>query len=94
MKWQDASSCSRGDKERIPTIWHLSECRICISVHRHIHYPKDMWLLTCEPFFDKYELPNKDIEDAKKLALDLVAVKLRNAASFFTNKPVDLTPRK
>ena len=80
MKWKDTTSYSREDKERIPVIWLCSAGDISVCVHRHIYYPPDQWLLTCRPFFDKYELPDKNIDDVKKTALGMVAVKLRRAA--------------
>ena len=77
MEWKDTSSYSKSDKERIPTSWCFYAGEIRISVHRHIYYDEDTWLLSCDPFFNKYELPHKDIEKAKRTALDLVATKLR-----------------
>ena len=83
MEWKDSSSYSKGDKERIPSVWNYRVGDIRIVVHRYIHYPKDQWLLSCSPFYDKYELPQIDINKAKEAALNLVVVKLQEALAMF-----------
>jgi hypothetical protein len=91
MKWKDVSSYSRGDKERVPDIWEIGDRKtVRVCVHRHIHYPKDMWLLTCLPWFDKQEIPEKDIDKAKDIALMMVAEKLRNSYLVIMKGLVDL----
>ena len=50
-----------------------------ISVHRHIHYPADMWLFDCYGLFDCKELASKNLEEAKCQAAALVQVELENA---------------
>ena len=78
--WEDETSYSRGDKERVPRTW---TCRLGghlrVTVTRHIHYPPDDWLLFCLPFFDGRVLKAKDIKQAKCEALLLVKEKLREA---------------
>jgi hypothetical protein len=78
--WKDITTYSRGETERIPRIWEIEACGIRISVHRHIHYPKDTWLLTCLPFFDCRELSSKDVELAKQEAIFEVVGKFRDLA--------------
>ena len=78
-EWKDVSSYSRGDKERIPSAWLLKAGYVRIVVHRHIHYPKDQWLLSCEPFYNNFELKNKDISKAKKSAISMVYKQLKSA---------------
>lgn len=69
-EWKDTSSYGQGDKERIPTAWGLNADGIRISVHRHIHYPKDVWLLSCHNLgVSLQELKSKDIEGAKAEAI-------------------------
>ena len=85
MNWRDSTSYSRGDKERAPNSWEFVAAGIRVCVHKHIHYPKDQWLLSCEPFFNKREMPHKDIEECKKTALELVIAKLRDAADSFSD---------
>jgi len=76
MEWKDITTYSQSDAERIPDAWEIriGLCRIC--VHRHVHYPPNIWLLTCEPFFYRKELPRKDIARAKTYAIALVMRKL------------------
>jgi len=81
LNWENISTYSKGDKERTPKSWRLKVGDFYILIHRHIHYPKDMWLLSSEPFFDKYEMPNKDIDECKMLAVDLVKTKLLQSLS-------------
>jgi len=50
-----------------------------ISVHRHIHYPADMWLFDCYGLFDCKELASKNLEEAKCQAAALVQVELETA---------------
>lgn len=76
MKWEDITTYSQGDAERIPTVWEVRIDRFRIRVHRHIDYPPNIWLLTCEPFFYRKELPRKDITRAKTYAIALVMRKL------------------
>ena len=77
MDWKDTTSYSQDRKNKAPSIWDLSINDITICIHKHIHYSKDQWLLTCEPFFNKYELKQLDIEDAKNVAINMVNEKLK-----------------
>ena len=83
IEWIDESRYSQTNKERIPKIWKCYFGKISVCVHRHIHYTKDQWLLSSEPFFDKYELPQNNIEDAKKAAIKMVKKKLQEVISNF-----------
>lgn len=72
MIWNDTSSFSRSDTDRTPNSWASKAGKIYIKLHRHIHYPKDTWLLTCDPFFDKKVLLSKNADEAKAEALRMV----------------------
>jgi hypothetical protein len=78
--WRDIERGSIGTKEVEIT---SAEVRIdgfaLILVHRHIHYSPDQWLLTCHPFFDKFELDSKPLNLAKKEALKRVHIIVRDA---------------
>lgn len=50
-----------------------------ITVHRHIHWSPDMWLVSCYGLFDNKELASKDLEQAKCQAAALVQVALEAA---------------
>ena len=53
--------------------------RFKLSVHRHIHYPKDTWLASCAYLFDRHELTSKDIVEAKCQAKAYLQTTLKNA---------------
>ena len=36
-----------------------------LTVHRHIHYPPDVWLASCTDMFSQMELKSKDLSEAK-----------------------------
>lgn len=78
--WKDATTYSQRDTERVPAVWHYGVGDVRISVHRHIHYAPDQWLLTCEPFFSKRELKAKDTGGAKAEALAMVCQKVKELA--------------
>ena len=82
MNWKDDSSYSQHDKERIPRIYNAKLTKdFVVTVHRHIHYAPDMWLLTCEPFFKQKELCTGSAEEAQTMAKILV----RNAVVMLYN---------
>lgn len=66
MKWDDTSSHSQGDKERLPNRFETRIGAFRLVIHRHIHYPPDQWLASCHPnMFSCFELCSKDLESAK-----------------------------
>jgi hypothetical protein len=77
--WKDETSYTQGDKERIPRSWVRWDGLLRVTVHRHIHYPPDQWLLSCAPWFDKRELESKDADAAKDEAVTLVLQVLEGA---------------
>ena len=78
MNWEDTTSYSRGG-DREPRVWSLKCGKLSISVHRHIHYDKDVWLLSCDPFYHLRQLITKDIEVAKTQAVELVSKCLKES---------------
>jgi len=76
MKWKDITTYSQSFTERIPDEWEMRTGLFRICVHRHVNYSPNIWLLTCEPFFYRKELPRKDIARAKTYAVALVMRKL------------------
>jgi len=67
--WEDGSSYSQGDKERIPSVWVLRAPDIKIIVHRHVHYEKTDWLLSMDGAFEKKVLLSSMIDNAKAEAV-------------------------
>lgn len=77
--WKDISTHSKSDEKRIPVSWEFSCKGIRVVVSRHIHHNPDVWLLSCEPFLNLYELKNKDIDAAKEESIKIVTKCLENA---------------
>lgn len=76
--WQDTTSYRRGEREvgAPPRCWRLQlggTRDLAIAVHRHVHYPKNVWLLTCPDLnLDCIELKNRDPREAQQEALHYV----------------------
>jgi len=80
MIWQDTSSFSQGEKDRTPTCWTARAGVLQIVVHRHIHYEKTAWLLSCDGLrLGCRELSATDIADAKRETVEIVRGKLMEA---------------
>lgn len=78
--WKDTSRFSQSDKERVPNEFMLTVGKFKLIVHRHIYYPKDVWVASCRPYvFEHCELESKDIKEAKCQAADMLYVILRDA---------------
>ncbi len=77
IKWIDETSYSKSDKERSPKVWKLKSKDLPLIVHRHIHYGPDAWLVTCDPWFNRYELRTTEEEQAKAMAINLVRTRLK-----------------
>ena len=66
MKWKSIG-------EGAYSSWKAKVGNMEVSIHRHIDYDKDRWLLsTRPPFVNKHLLENKDMEAAKKEAIALL----------------------
>ena len=78
-KWEDVSTFSKNDKERKPKEFKKKVGSFTLTVHRHVHYPSDQWLLSCEPFFSCKALASKKVVEAMTQANALVQVNLEDA---------------
>lgn len=77
IHWEEEAHCAKDGQARSWVCWIPG---ISITVHRHIRYSADTWLLTCRPpLFDDHVLKAGDIEKAKSEALQLVREDLRRA---------------
>ena len=77
VEWQDTSTHSKDDKKRVPNSYSWQLAKLKVTIHRHIHYPKDQWLCSCYLLnIEKVELMNKDTDKAKQEALNLIKNKL------------------
>ena len=86
LEWKDASSYSRSDKERIPTVWALKVEGLRIVIHRIIHYPE--WYVSCYDLnIEGKCLYTEDLEEAKAKGIDLV---IRNIEKFMKVREVIL----
>lgn len=55
--WEDTTSYSRDDKERIPRVWTLRLTRdVRISVIRNHWSKPENWVMHCNPWFDTHSL--------------------------------------
>lgn len=79
-EWKDTSSYCQTDTDRVPNSYAIQLGCFGLTVHRHIHYPKDQWLASCRPdLFSLRELQAKDIETAQKQAVQLLLSQLERA---------------
>lgn len=79
MKWKDTSSYSQTDKVRIPNCWDIQVGAFCVTVHHHIHYPKDTWLVSCRGLdVSQVPLNSKDISQAQPEALKYILGKMED----------------
>ncbi len=75
LEWKDASSYSRNDKERIPTVWELKVGGLRIVVHRIIHYPE--WYVSCYNLnIENKCLYTDDVEEAKAIGIKTIINKI------------------
>ena len=79
MNWKDITTYRQGDKERIPSWWRADLKTINLQVgNRHIYVEEGKWIMNCEKFgFDIHILEADNEEDAKKEAVELVKVRIR-----------------
>ena len=84
ITWKDVSSYSQSDKERVPNCFRASAGGIVVTVHRHIHYAKDDWLMTCDPWFSQALLESKSADDAKAEAIQKVTEAIAKAHAAFS----------
>ena len=82
-KWDDTTSYSRRDPmPRVPREWTWKSAAITIDVHRHIHYPETVWLVSCNALaMAPRPLKATDADDAKHEALAMVLEKLDRMAA-------------
>ena len=81
VHWKDVSSWSRGETDRAePKTWEARIGMFRLAVHRHIHYPPDTWLASCQPdVLDKLELSSKKADEAKREAVAKLRAICENA---------------
>lgn len=77
MKWKEDGERGGGVEAEGPHGFR-------IAVHHHIHYPRDVWLVsTYHPsVLDRHELKSKDLADAKGEAVAAVAKRLEELRAF------------
>ena len=78
MIWKNVTTISQ-DAKHGPSVYETQLGRFRLVVHRHIHYPANVWLASCESVLNKRELASRDIEDAKSEAVEMLRVILTNA---------------
>ena len=69
VEWKDTSSWSQKDTAEdpeTPKAWTAKIGNFTLKIHRHIHYPPDVWLVSCQPgVMSQVELASKDADEAK-----------------------------
>jgi len=92
IKWQDVTSYSQSDKERIPRTFQAQLGVIGLTITRHKDYDADDWVFSTYPnLLYKDVLDSKDLEDAKKEALTLLekeVMKLQASINLIKQKEV------
>jgi len=78
MIWKDVTTISQ-DAKHGPSVFETRLGRFRLVVHRHIHYPANVWLASCESALNKRELASRDIEDAKSEAVAMLRAVLVTA---------------
>lgn len=69
-EWKDETSYSRGG-DRTPTTWTLRLPTLRITVHRHVHYAPNQWLVTCDRLLGVPQLlASGELEAAKREAIE------------------------
>ena len=69
--WKDRTGFST--KKQEARIWEAEIGSFRVTVHRHIHYDPDKWLLSVRPhIFDNHPLESVEIDDAKTEALNML----------------------
>ena len=82
--WKNISSYSQGTQNKKPISFQMVQNNVRIVVTRHIHFPPDVWVASCNPWFSLLELKNKNIEDAKKEAIEIVVANLQKTIDSLT----------
>jgi hypothetical protein len=73
IKWKNVSS-KRNDNSGI---WQAHFGKYRLTVHKHIYYPPERWLVSTHPdLFTTVLLDAKDLEGAKKEAVVMLKVAL------------------
>lgn len=74
IEWKDRTSYSRNGSRVEPRVWEIVHGPMRVTVHRHIGYAPDAWLVTCNAVgLDCYELVRGlSADEAKKRALQVV----------------------
>ncbi len=74
LNWKDETSYSKGRFGRVARTWVLTLPWIGIVVTRHRDFDPEQWLLNCVQLgITDHELASKDVEVAKREALEFCA---------------------
>lgn len=73
-KWRDVTIYSQSNAKRVPATFEYSAGGVRLVVTRHIHSAPDVWTMFTSGglSIERGALDSKDIEDAKREALDSV----------------------
>lgn len=73
-------------ESKSPQVWSANIGMFRLVVHRHIDWPADTWLATCNPgLFSLRKLASKDVEEAKCQAVAMLQVICEEAIQDITS---------
>lgn len=78
MKWEDVTTYTKSDKDRVPKSWEIRINDLRIVVTRHFYHDPTDWVLICEPFCERKVISRGSIDEAKRLAIQFISQKLEN----------------
>lgn len=70
VAWKDITTYTQNDKVRTPRVYVINLGKIRLTVHRHIDWPEDQWLASCQ-LFPMTQLSFKEIDKAKWEAVNI-----------------------
>lgn len=78
MNFRDTTEYRRNETSREPRTWTAGDDRLQVIVHRHIDYPKDVWLVSWRPsIWPMTELRHKAVALAFREAAHITRERLR-----------------
>lgn len=74
LVWKDVTT----ERGKSGQAWRFKIGDLTISLHHHIHYPPQMWFVSCYALgIEKKEVGEIDVEEAKDKAVRIVAARLK-----------------
>ena len=83
VEWRDVSSYRQGERGKVePRCWETDVGAFRVVVHRNIHYPPDVWLVSIHGLWSgPRELTTRHVKGAQIEALEMLAAACKDALS-------------